>query len=147
MSRTHLMPIEILFKHCDPAGIVFYPRYVEMLHDTVEHWFNHGLKIPFCDLHSVHGLGIPMANLNVDFRAPCRMGELVHSHLSVIKLGRTSMQLSVRLIGPDETLRLAGRLTIVFASVAEIRPVEIPADFRQLLQDYQQDEPIADAAD
>ena len=24
------------FKHCDPAGIVFYPRYFEMFNDCVE---------------------------------------------------------------------------------------------------------------
>ena len=27
---------DIGFRHCDPAGIVFYPRYFEMMNDAVE---------------------------------------------------------------------------------------------------------------
>ena len=26
----------VAFRHCDPAGIVFYPRYFEMINDFVE---------------------------------------------------------------------------------------------------------------
>ena len=29
------MPQKVQFKHCDPAGIVFYPRYFELLNDTL----------------------------------------------------------------------------------------------------------------
>jgi 4-hydroxybenzoyl-CoA thioesterase len=31
---------KVLFKHCDPAGIVFYPRYFEMINDCVEAFFD-----------------------------------------------------------------------------------------------------------
>lgn len=44
MSSTYLR--QVRFEHCDPAGIVFYPRYIEMLQEIVEDWFadhSHGL--------------------------------------------------------------------------------------------------------
>ena len=31
--------IDIGFRHCDPAGIVFYPRYFEMMNDAIEIFF------------------------------------------------------------------------------------------------------------
>ena len=31
--------ILVRFQHCDPAGIVFYPRYFEMISQSVEEWF------------------------------------------------------------------------------------------------------------
>ena len=31
--------IQIEFNHCDPAGIVFYPRYFEMTNSVVENFF------------------------------------------------------------------------------------------------------------
>lgn len=37
MSNTYLR--QVRFEHCDPAGIVFYPRYIEMLQEVVEDWF------------------------------------------------------------------------------------------------------------
>ena len=33
----------VRFGHCDPAGIVFYPRYFEMLNALVEDWISEGL--------------------------------------------------------------------------------------------------------
>jgi len=136
MSLTHHMPIEIGFKHCDPAGIVFYPRYAEMLHDTVEHWFNHGLKIGFNYLHMTRGMGIPMANLNVDFRIPSKLGDQLTSKLVVKRLGRTSMQMLVRICGPDDAVRVEGTLTVVFVALEQTRPVEIPEDFKALILPY-----------
>ncbi|HUH87932.1 MAG TPA: thioesterase family protein [Pusillimonas sp.] len=136
MSSTHEMPIEIGFKHCDPAGIVFYPRYTEMLHDTVEHWFNHGLKIGFYNLHMNHGMGIPMANLQVDFRIPSKLGDQLVSKLTVTKMGRSSMHMLVRLCDADNAVRVEGRLIVVFASLEQTRPTEIPQDFRELILPY-----------
>ncbi|OXR50136.1 4-hydroxybenzoyl-CoA thioesterase [Pusillimonas sp. T2] len=139
MPNIHHMPIEIGFKHCDPAGIVFYPRYAEMLHDTVEHWFNHGLKIGFNYLHTTRNMGIPMVNLQVDFRIPSRLGDILDSRLVVKKLGRSSMQMLVRICGPDNDVRVEGRLTVVFASLGKISSVEIPEDFKALILPYVDD--------
>lgn len=136
MSLVHQMPIEIGFKHCDPAGIVFYPRYTEMVHDTVEHWFNHGLKQSFYDLHSNRNLGIPTVNLQIDFRIPSKLGDVITSNLSVKHLGRSSMKVQLQFCGPDGAVRVEALLTVVFASLDVIRAVEIPEDLRALIQPY-----------
>ena len=31
---------DITFRQCDPAGIVFYPRYFEMMNDAIERFFS-----------------------------------------------------------------------------------------------------------
>lgn len=136
MPSVHQMPIEIGFKHCDPAGIVFYPRYAEMLHDTVENWFNHGLKIGFNNLHMNRHMGIPMVNLQVDFRIPSKLGDQLTSNLSVKRLGRSSMQMLVQICGPDGAVRVEGQLTVVFASLEKISSIEIPEDIKALVLPY-----------
>lgn len=136
MSRLHTMPIQVLFRHCDPAAIVFYPRYVELVHDVVEHWFNHGLQISYYTLHSERGLGIPTVNLQVDFKLPSRLGDQLTGKLKVLKLGRTSMQLNIQLCGPDDVVRLDAKATVVFVSVAQISSIEIPADFKERILPY-----------
>ncbi len=140
MSLLHTMPIQVLFRHCDPAAIVFYPRYVELVHDVVEHWFNHGLKISYYTLHSERGLGIPTANLQVDFKQPSRLGEQLTGKLKVLKVGRSSMQMSIQLCGPDDAVRVDAKATVVFVSVEKISPIEIPADFRERIMLYLADE-------
>ena len=37
---------KVLFKHCDPAGIVFHPRYFETVNDCVAAFFD-ALGDPF----------------------------------------------------------------------------------------------------
>ena len=146
MSLTHEIPIEIGFKHCDPAGIVFYPRYTEMLHDTVEHWFNHGLKIGFNNLHMNRGMGIPMANLQVDFRVPSKLGDQLISKLVVTKVGRSSMHMLVQICGPDNVVRVEGKLIVVFVALEQTRPVEIPEDFKALILPYVNENAVTSAA-
>ncbi len=39
--------IRVEFNHCDPAGIVFYPRYFEMANSVVENFFRDEVDYPF----------------------------------------------------------------------------------------------------
>ena len=52
-------PQSILFKHCDPAGIGFYPRYVEIINDAVEALFGDFLGWTFAEI--VKTGGVPTA--------------------------------------------------------------------------------------
>ena len=52
-------PITVLFRHCDVAGIVFYPRYVEMVNDVIERWLDEALGCSFKEMHLERHAGIP----------------------------------------------------------------------------------------
>jgi 4-hydroxybenzoyl-CoA thioesterase len=81
-------PQKILFKHCDPAGIVFYPRYFEMINDCVEHFFDEALNVPFQKLHENNG--IPTAQIETKFAAPSHHGDTLILDLQIAKVGRSS---------------------------------------------------------
>ena len=55
------------FGHCDPAGIVYYPRYFEMLNELVEDWFAQALGLPFDVLIGQRRIGMPTAQLDTRF--------------------------------------------------------------------------------
>ena len=44
MNQPFIKTEKIRFKHVDYAGIVFYPRFLEMLNDLVEDWFEEVIK-------------------------------------------------------------------------------------------------------
>jgi 4-hydroxybenzoyl-CoA thioesterase len=79
---------KVLFKHCDPAGIVFYPRYFEMMNDCVEHFFDEALSTPFSRLHENNG--IPTAQIETKFSAPSRHGDALVLNLQINKIGHSS---------------------------------------------------------
>lgn len=93
MPEPFVLPVKILFQHCDPAGIVFYPRYFEMLNQTVEAWFETAVGTSFAAMHGREGIGVPAVSIHADFLAPSRLGEEVAISLTVTRIGRTSATL------------------------------------------------------
>jgi 4-hydroxybenzoyl-CoA thioesterase len=103
-------PIQIRWGDCDPAGIVYFPRFFERFHDAMEHWFGAALGVPYDSLIMTRRLGLPSVHTEADFRAPCRFGDRLVVELRVPKLGRTSIELAYRVMAPGEAgPRLTGK--------------------------------------
>ncbi len=87
MAAPFISQVEVRFRHCDPAGIVFYPRYFEMINDFVEEWFDKGMGLPFHALHVERHIGTPTASVQCDFSAPSRWHERLRQVLEVQRIG------------------------------------------------------------
>ncbi|KAB2844983.1 MAG: acyl-CoA thioesterase [Burkholderiales bacterium] len=125
----------IRFQHCDPAGIVFYPRYMGLLNEVVEDWFSEGVGIGFPELHDRLRLGVPTARLECDFLKPSRHGEVLNFRLWITKLGRTSIDVSVRADCGDQP-RLRARLLLVLLDLDSYRSVPLDEGWRQRFEPF-----------
>jgi 4-hydroxybenzoyl-CoA thioesterase len=123
----------VLFRHCDPAGIVFYPRYFEMLNDCIEAWFDARLGWAWSGLHGPEGLGVPTVAVDVHFAAPSRHGDRLVFTLEVTKVGRTSVGLRIVACCGEE-VRLTAAQTLVCIAKATGRPVAWPEDIGRKLE-------------
>ncbi len=122
----------VRFQHCDPAGIVFYPRYVEMINATVEDWFSDYVGMDFAKIHGELNSAIPVASLEIEFKAPSRLGEILEFELTVGRVGESSIKLSVQGSTPGET-RLKAHVTLVHISKEDYRPRPWPEEMRSRL--------------
>nr|WP_251864695.1 acyl-CoA thioesterase [Achromobacter sp. Marseille-Q4962] len=136
MAAPFVSEVEVRFRHCDPAGIVFYPRYFEMINDFVEEWFDKGMGLPFHALHVERHIGTPMASVQCDFTAPSRWHERLRQVLEVRRIGGASFRADVRFEGPDGQPRLRARLTIVTVDLRAMKSTPLPADLRERMQAY-----------
>lgn len=100
----------IRFAHCDFAGIVFYPRYFEMLNDLVEDWFSEELNYSFAAMHENNG--VPTINLQVQFKAPARIGDVITKSLWINNIGKSSLNFGYKFCKNEEIL-LEGDATLV----------------------------------
>ena len=125
MTFTRTIPIE--FCHCDPAGIVFYPRYAEMVNHMIENFFldvvGHGFG-PMMDA----GQGMPTVRLEMEFYKPARLGDRLEWRLSVEHLGRSSVRF--RVTAED---RLEARSTVVWME-RDFTPAPWPDAIRKVLE-------------
>src|SRR6185437_11409847 len=101
-----LMPFKaeiiVRFAHVDAAGIVFYPRYFEMVNETVERWFDEGLGIAFRELLLVQRRGAPTKRITVDFLKPSRLGDRLMFTLRVLNIGRSTFDIEIACSCGDE---------------------------------------------
>ncbi len=103
---------KIRFKHVDYAGIVFYPRFLEMLNDLVEDWFEEALERPFSKMHEHHE-GIPTVDLKVQFRKAARIGDVLTKSLWVTRLGGASVTCGFKFSDETGKTCLEGEVTLV----------------------------------
>ncbi len=110
---------QIRFRHTDFAGIVFYPRFLEMLNDLVEDWFDEALDRPFSKIHETNG--IPTVDLKVQFKNAARIGEILTKKLWVKELKSSSVVCGFHFINQQDKTVLEGEVTLVNVAIAEDR--------------------------
>ena len=123
-------PQKVLFKYCDPAGIVFFPRYAELLNDAVETFFADVLKWPFEEMHPE--AGVPTAQLSMDFKAPSFHGDMLNLQITIQKIGRASLQLQTTALCQTETRFIADQTLVCVDGSG--RPMSWPDDVRTRLK-------------
>lgn len=119
MSQPFIKNEKIRFKHIDYAGIVFYPRFLEMLNDLVEDWFEEALERPFSKMHETNG--IPTVDLKVQFKNAARIGETLTKKLWVKELKTSSILCGFKFINQNEQTVLEGEVTLVNVKIQEDR--------------------------
>ena len=142
MIYHRLVPVE--FNHCDPAGIVFYPRYFEMTNSVAENFFREVVGQSYAAMMAAKQ-GVPTARLEADFHAPSRLGDVLDWRMTLAKVGGTSVGATLEAWAGAEK-RLTVRLVLVFVTSDGGRPVPTrwPDEIRTKLTDFME---TADAAD
>jgi 4-hydroxybenzoyl-CoA thioesterase len=122
--------ILVRFADCDAAGIVFYPRYLEMFNNLVEDWYRDALHFSFTDIVTTRGWGLPTVHLEVDFIAPSVFGEYLSATLAVRDIGTSSLTLDVSFRGPEGTDRVRGKVVLVMIDRRNHKAIPIPDALR-----------------
>jgi 4-hydroxybenzoyl-CoA thioesterase len=130
--------VPVRFSACDPAGIVFYPRYLVQLNDLVEDWFNDELKIGFADFIIRRGLGFPAVKLECEFMSPSAFGSTVDWVLSLERIGTSSVTILVKGSHAGE-LRCKLKLVAVCTSGHQGKSCPIPEDVRAAFEVFKGD--------
>jgi 4-hydroxybenzoyl-CoA thioesterase len=134
--------MQVRWGDCDPAGLVYFPRFFERFHDAMERWFHDALDHPYDALIMGRRLGLPTVHTEADFRMPCRFGEALRVELRVLRLGRSSIELGYRVVADGEAEpRLTGRTVCALMDLDPTRPtharaVPWPEDLRARIEAF-----------
>ena len=126
----------VRFSDCDPAGIVYTPRFIDMLMGAIEDFFPAALGL---DYHGLirDGLGLGYAKVDCDFLRPGMMGDRLEIAVLVARIGGASAGFTLHVHRGDEEL-LRATLVIVTTSLAAHRAIPLPPALRDALTAYQE---------
>ena len=125
----------IRFSHCDPAGIVYFVHFFDMVGGVVEDWFREAIGLPFQEMHLQRRIGFPIVNTGCEFFRPAHLGDTLRLELSIAKLGRSSIEFAIRgSVGGEEKFRARHKVAMV--SLDTFRALPIPEDMRAKMQPY-----------
>ena len=125
----------IRFSHCDPAGIVYFVNFFDMVGGVVEDWFREAIGLPFQEMHLERRLGFPIVNTGCEFFRPARLGDTLRLELAIAKLGRSSIEFVVKGSVRGEE-KFVARHKVALVSLDSFRALPIPADMREKMRPY-----------
>jgi 4-hydroxybenzoyl-CoA thioesterase len=125
----------IRFSHCDPAGIVYFVNFFDMVGGVVEDWFREAIGLPFQEMHLERRIGFPIVNTGCEFFRPAHLGDTLRLELAIGKLGRSSIEFVIHgAVAGEEKFRARHKVAMV--SLDTFRPLPIPDEMRTKMADY-----------
>jgi 4-hydroxybenzoyl-CoA thioesterase len=113
--------VRIEWGDCDPAGIVYFPRYFEMFDAATAALFESvGYRKPLL-LKTFGIIGFPAVNVSSTFSIPCSFGDDVVIESTIAEWGRASFKVQHRLLKAG-ALAVEGLETRVWAVSDATRP-------------------------
>jgi 4-hydroxybenzoyl-CoA thioesterase len=95
---TTIRTTRIEWGDCDPAGIIFYPRYFEIFDISTTVLIERALGMSKLEyLKAYDFLGHPLVETRARFRTPTRFGDEVAIKTALVELGRSSFKIEHRL--------------------------------------------------
>jgi len=128
--------VRIQWGDCDPAGIVYFPRYFAFFDNaTIALLETLGLKK--AELLEKYGIaGFPVVHAETDFRASCTFGDEVTIESTIERCGRASFDARHRLFKQDGVRAVEFRETRVWVKrdgKGGIKAVPIPPEIKARL--------------
>ena len=128
MSIQVTYTVRVEFGDCDPAGIVFYPRYFAMFDHSTTLLIERTLGMSKHQLYETYKFaGYPMIETRARFLLPTRFGDDVVIETSLSAVGRSSFELTHRLT-KDGELAAEGFETRVWTVHDPARPGRLKAE-------------------
>ncbi len=130
--------IQVRFGHVDPAGIAYFPRLFDYIHDVFEELWEEHIGQRYYHLLLDQRLGFPLVKSDVNFSKPLRFGDRPIVRVTTEHVGRSSLRLRYRFL-LDGELCLDAHMTTACIHLDTMKSVPIETAFRERFEALRED--------
>ena len=124
------MEFRIYYEDTDAGGVVYHARYLGFFErGRTEFFRDRGLSVQ--QLHE-EGRLFPVVRMEIDFRYPARLDDLVKVETELVSAGKASFVMQQRLLRSVDGKLLAEGLVTLVCVDREMKPVRLPMQLREL---------------
>lgn len=132
--------IKVRFSDIDNAGIVYYPRYFDYIHQAFEDLFNDHFRVPYADVLQGDKVGFPAVHTEADYRHPLSFGDVAMVEVGVERLGNKSADFAYTVRrGKDGPVCCEARITVCAVDMRTFTAIPIPERYRRLFTAYREE--------
>ncbi len=128
----------VKFGDVDPAGIAYYPRIHNYVHQAFEDLWNEYVGVQFYDLIQKKRIAFPMKHTEIDFIRPLKFGDRPIIKVTCFKLGRSALGLRYIFEVEGEVCVDAKTITVCI-NADTFETMEIPNSYREKFQNIMVD--------
>ena len=124
------MEFRIYYEDTDAGGVVYHARYLGFFErGRTEFFRDRGFSVQ--QLHEEGSL-FPVVRMEIDFRFPARLDDLVRVETELAEAGKTSFVMHQRLYRVDDDRLLADRQVTLVCVDKDMKPKRLPARLREI---------------
>ena len=117
----------------DAAGIMFFARYLSLVHEAYEEMFlQHG--IGFKDQIDKYGIILPIVHQDADYRLPLAVGDRTTIALAVTDIKRRTYTVTFRFLRDKNRLAAEGKIIHACVDYQTRKAVPLPASLVSVLK-------------
>ncbi len=131
-------PRNIRFSDCDPAGIAYTARLVDLMNGAIEDLFPARLGLSYHAVIRERRVGLGYGRVDCDFLLPALMGDALVMSVLVDRVGAGSIAWRVHIHRDDEEVA-RGQLVTVTTSLDGHKAIAAPDWLREPLETYRRD--------
>ena len=136
LPTEFVFDIRVYYEDTDAGGVVFYANYLKFFERARTEWLR-ALGFDQSDMAERLQRVFVVASLDMDYRKPARLDDLLAIRSRVTRLGRASVHFAQRAERRGELLA-EGNIQVCCVDTIHMRPAELPPGVRDALQSTQE---------
>ncbi|TJY60835.1 tol-pal system-associated acyl-CoA thioesterase [Sinimarinibacterium sp. CAU 1509] len=126
MSAVFRFPIRVYYEDTDASGVAYHAGYLRWFERARTEWLR-ALGLQQDGLHRQHGVVFTVAHLDIAYRRPARLDQLLEVHTRVAAMRRASLMFEQTLVDGDaETLLARAMVKVGCVDAVQFRPIALP---------------------